>query len=74
MIQAARRDASLSRSPGRAARHHVVVNDRAGCNQHDLLSNNAMPLQDHRVAAAKVDPVLRCRRNGCRERWPAWQS
>jgi hypothetical protein len=84
-LRAARRDASFFNSPGYAARYHVIIGvprsggyepgppwDVPACNRNPMFEHNAMPLDlDFTgLPARMVDPVLRCRRRGCRERWP----
>lgn len=76
-LLAARRDASMLNSPGRAARYHVQTRAgewKAACRgpapdgwdsrRVILLADfTALPLD-------RVPPALRCRRAGCRQHWP----
>lgn len=62
--RAATRDASWFSSPGISRRLHVVADDSGSeCCGMPLVLDQARALDD-------VDPVLRCQRHGCRERWP----
>lgn len=63
-LLAAPRDASLFAHPGVARKRHIIAADRgSACQGHALVLSLAEP-------AAQVEAVLRCRRNGCKERWP----
>lgn len=63
-LLAAPRDASLFSHPGVARKRHIIAGDRgSACQGHALALSLAEP-------AEQVAAVLRCRRNGCKERWP----
>jgi hypothetical protein len=64
-VFAAWRDASWFRLPGVAKRYHVLDdNGEALCGLQGFL------LSKDRLLAWRVNPVLRCQRNGCRQAWP----
>ena len=69
-LMAARRDASWYSCPGRAGRYHVVAPDGIGglCGVQMLA---AVGETSTAIPAERVEPVLRCRRRGCAEAWPA---
>lgn len=75
-LMAAMRDASWFRKPGRAGRYHVVIKRpdglEAACGQFAFLQRDADAFRSRGAIerAADVALVLRCRRNGCRQRWP----
>jgi hypothetical protein len=72
--RAAMRDASQLRRPGTASKYHVVSDDMgawSACGASPLvLETVSLPAGDVTLDAALVPPGLRCRRKGCRERWP----
>lgn len=64
--RAAWRDASWFRYPGRARRFHVLrTDDSAACGLPGFLCVDGSRVVDD------VPRELRCRRNGCRQLWPA---
>lgn len=66
-VYAAWRDASWCRSPGRARVYHVNAGEWMGaCKRRWLILN-----EDSCLPAGDVPAHLRCRRPGCRVRWPA---
>jgi hypothetical protein len=69
---AAWRDASWYEHPGKAWVYHVVLGDfQPACNQSNSM-RTGVSLCDFTVRpAAEVPLRLRCRRPGCRVRWPA---
>jgi len=75
-LEAAMRDASWFRKPGRAGRYHVIVERPSGlhaaCGLFALLQQDANAFRSRGAIdnAMNVAPVLRCQRNGCRQRWP----
>ena len=58
------RDASWWRSNGVAHVYHVSLDGFAACNRGMLL------IEDQLFEAALVPPAVRCRRSGCKTRWP----
>lgn len=58
------REASFLNSPGRARRYHVLNGSAPACNVNVLATEGLLP-------CAAVPAVLRCRRRGCRQLWPA---
>lgn len=70
--RAAWRDASWLHSHGRARRYHMVAEDGgASCNGMMLiLEDNEHPPRDATRDPADIEQHLRCRRHGCKERWP----
>lgn len=71
-VRAAWRDASWYRKPGRPGRYHVVAEDGgSACRGFPLvLETPGLPVRDGTKAAAEVEEHMRCRANGCKERWP----
>ncbi len=84
-LLAAQRDASFWPSPGtNGGKYHVVVTVPADDQQCDVAACSQNPwyhggwgsvrgqliLLDERTPAEQVPEVLRCRRPGCRRRWP----
>ena len=69
-LMAARRDASWYSYPGRAGRYHIVAPDGIGslCGVQMLSADGETSTA---IPAARVECVLRCRRRGCAEAWPA---
>lgn len=71
------RDATFLRRPGRAQVRHIAVRDGdewfARCvGGRALHGEHTMPLDGSMLApAAQVHPNGRCRRPGCRVKWPA---
>lgn len=70
--RAAWRDASWYKKPGTAYRYHVVGDDSgSACSGMPLiLESVSIPVRDQTVPAESVAEHLRCKRRGCRERWP----
>lgn len=70
--RAALRDASWYRSPGRAGRYHIVGGDGGSecCGMPLILEDTGIAPRDMTVDPAAVEEFLRCRRYGCKERWP----
>lgn len=63
---AGKRDASWWNQPNvrHPARWHVILGERAACGRLMVVfEDDLRPLDDRSV-------ILRCRRNGCRQRWP----
>ena len=78
-MRAAIRDASWSigaSTHGKRLVFHVVRgeidNEEGACGGHVIALEGFAPKHDVTVDAATVRPELRCRRPGCKARWPAW--
>jgi hypothetical protein len=66
-LQAALRDASWYRYPGRARSYHVWTGDGApACRPVRVLL-----AKDSRIPAAETPGNMRCKRYGCAQLWPA---
>ncbi len=70
---AAQRDASFCNKPGRGGKFHVIVGDGVPACSTATLWHEAriILIRDTRIPLRDVYDVLRCQRNGCRQRWPA---
>ena len=67
-LEAARRDASFYRKPGRAEVDHIVMTDGfSGCGNVVLYVEGCMD-------AENVPENDRCMRRGCKERWPPFKK
>lgn len=64
-MTAGMRDASWYAHPGAAARYHVWRDHHPACTPRAFLAEYT------RIPAPDVPDALRCRRNGCRGRWPS---
>lgn len=66
---AAPRDASWYRNPGRGGKYHVQAGTWHG---YRISRCGVLKLNDELlIDAARVPRVMRCKRRGCREAWPA---
>ena len=78
-VRAATRDASWYRRPsthGKDLVYHVVRAEvhagEGACGVPVVAREGFAPKRDVTVAAERVRPEYRCRRPGCRQRWPAY--
>lgn len=77
-MRAATRDASWYRNPsthGKDLVYHVcreACTSESYCGLPVVDSEGYAPKRDVTVAAESVRPEHRCRRPGCKARWPAW--
>lgn len=73
-VMAAQRDASWHSRPSRnGGKFHIIVDGGvAACSKNPYLRGGTLVLQSDTEAmpARQVHPVLRCKRNGCRQVWP----